>query len=332
MRCLALVTITGILLILAMIGSSDTTVCRDLSKATSNFTCDNFAGFYYDINHKICTESLSLRFSNVTPDKSAAILGGQADLIGMRGITYTTCAFPRNFGFKAWGQYEVINFLGKTYIAAYDSTQTPAMASAGQTVPFLASKSNNANLVAGGQISQVLMDSGAVTTVAASTPLKLGEGYQLAVKSVDIKGGKIYLELSKNGQVVDSKVIQPGITNAKMADQTYYYKKDIGGNKSIVIVAVHFKNVLPGQGETIDGVFQISDTPVSIKVGQQYDKMSIKQVDLHSLEITLDNKDNQITVVKNKTIQLFEKVYLQTSNQTVIDALHPLKYCIVKKA
>jgi len=31
------------------------------------------------------------------------------------------------------------------------------------------------------------------------------------------------------------------------------------------IVAVHFKNVLPGQGATINGVFQISETPVSVK-------------------------------------------------------------------
>ena len=332
MKCLALVTITGILLILTMVGSSDTTACRDLSKATTNFTCDNFAGFNYDINHKICTESLSLRFSNIAPDKSMATLSGQLDQIGMRGVTYTTRAFPKNFGFKAWGQYQAINFLSKTYIAAYDGTQTLAMVSAGETVPFLAGKSNNANLMASGQISEVLMDSSTVTTVTASTPLKLGEGYQLAVKSIDLKGNKVYLELSKNGHIVDSKAVLLPITNAQMADKTYYYKTDIGGTKGIVIVAVHFKDVLLGQEATIDGVFQISDTSASIKVGQQYDKMSIKRVDLPSLEITLDNKDNQITLVKNKTLQLFDKVYLQTTNQIVIDAQHPLKYCIVKKA
>ena len=47
-----------------------------------------------------------------------------------------------------------------------------------------------------------------------------------------------------------------------MADKTYFYKKDVGGSKDLVIIAVHFKNAFRGVDSnliTIDGVWQISD-------------------------------------------------------------------------
>ncbi len=51
------------------------------------------------------------------------------------------------------------------------------------------------------------MDDKDEMTVTSGTPLKLEEGYELAIKSIDIDGNKVYLELSKNGAVVDSKVV-----------------------------------------------------------------------------------------------------------------------------
>lgn len=337
MKCFALISVIGILLSLAIVGSADVSACRDLGHATANFTCSNFAGFYYDADHHICTESLFLRFSNIAPDKSKATLSGQPDQIGMRGITYTTKAHPKNFGFRPWGQYEVIEFLGMPYIAAYDNVQTPAMAAAGETVPFIAGQSNNANLIASGQICRVLMDNGTAIGITSNSPLNLMEGYQLAVKSIDVKGGKLYLELSKNGQVVDSKVIRPSITDAKMADRTYYYKKSIGGSQGIVTIAVHFRpNIIQisgiGKIVYIDGVYQISDTPISIDIGQQYDKLTIESIHAASMEITMDNKDNPVTLSSNKYIPLIGKLYIRTANQNIIGAQHPLKYCLCKKA
>ena len=58
------------------------------------------------------------------------------------------------------------------------------------------------------QISKVLMDDNKEMTITSAQPLMLNEGYQLNIKSVDVKGNKAYIELSKNGQVVDDKVVQ----------------------------------------------------------------------------------------------------------------------------
>jgi S-layer protein (TIGR01567 family) len=183
------------------------------------------------------------------------------------------------------------------------------------------------------QICKVLMDTDTETTVTSDSPLKLEEGYQLAIKSVDIKGRKVQLDLSKNGQVVDTKIIQPSINNADMGDQTYYYKGDLGETKEIIQIAVHFKNAFSGSNNsiaTVDGIFQISDTTVTLKADQQFDKMSVFKVDPTALTITLDNKDNEITLGANKDISLMGRIGIYTADQDEMSDANPLRYYLYK--
>jgi S-layer protein (TIGR01567 family) len=241
----------------------------------------------------------------------------------------------KNFKLGAWGQYEVIGFLADEYFAAYDSTATKDMSNANESVAFLFDKSKNRNLMTNEQISRVLVDDDTEQTITSASPLKLEEGYELAIKSVDIKGNKAYLELSKNGQVIDSKVVQPSIDNARMSDKTYYYKVDLGDTKEIVQIAVHFKNAFAGFDTsiaTIDGVFQISEKPIALKSEQQYDKMSIRDVNPTAMYIVMDNKDNQVTLSKNKDIVLMQNIHIKTADQDPIDEVNPLRYYIYKAA
>ena len=119
------------------------------------------------------------------------------------------------------------------------------------------------------------------------------------------KSQKITNRLIKDGSVVDSKVISPSKDNPTMADKTYYYKKDVGDCKDLVIIAAHFKNAFRGSDQnlaTIDGTWQISDVPTEVKAETQYDKMTIRSVDATNGVVTMDNKDNAITLSKNKDI------------------------------
>ena len=298
-----------------------------------NWTNATFSGFYYDIDDNIGTEKLTLRMSDVNP--ASATLSDQPDANNNRGIVYTTEAEAKNFKFGSWGQYEVIGFLADEYFAAYDSVATNGMSSANESVAFLFDKSKNRNLMTNEQISKVLVDDDTEQTITTANPLKLEEGYQLAIKSVDTKGNKAYLELSKNGQVIDSKVVQPSIDNARMSDKTYYYKVDLGDTKEVVQIAVHFKNAFAGSDTsiaTIDGVFQISDKPTALKSEKQYDKMSIRNVNPTAMAIVMDNKDNQVTLSKNKDVALMQDIHIKTADQDPIDAANPLRYYIYKAA
>ena len=341
MRTISLISVTGAIFLLALIVpiyASDKAVevrsqVYNLGQNETSFDNTTFPGFYYDIDNNIGAEKLTLRLSNIDPAKSSATLSDQPDADGNRGIVYTTKAQPLGFSFAPWGQYEVIGFLGDGYFAAYDNNVTEDILAAGESVAFLFDKSKNTNLMTNEQISKILVDDDSEQTITSASPLNLEEGYQLAIKSVDIKGNKAYIELTKNGQVVDDKVIQPSISNAKMSDKTYYYKADLGDTKDIVQIAVHFKNAFAGSDTSIattDGIFQISDTPTPLKSEQKYDKMSIKNVDPTAMTITMDNKDNPITLSKNKDVVLMQNISIKTSNQDDISASNPLRYYIYK--
>jgi S-layer protein (TIGR01567 family) len=342
MTKLSLMGVTGVIFILVImmpVYASDNVVevrgpVLDLGENEVFLDNATFSGFYYDMDSNIGAEMLSLKLSDVDPAKASATLNDQPDANGNRGVVYTTQAQPLGFSFAPWGQYEMIGFLGEGYFVAYDSDVTDDILSANETIAFLFDKSKNRNLMTNEQITKVLLDDDAEKTITSANPLMLEEGYQLAIKSIDTDGNKAYLELTKNGQVLDDKVIQPSIDNAKMSDRTYYYKVDLGDTKEIIQIAVHFKNAFRGSDTyiaTVDGILQISDTPVPLKSDQQYDKMSIRNVNPNAMIITMDNKDNQITLSKNKDVILMQNISMRTSNQDDISADSPLRFYIYKK-
>lgn len=303
----------------------------DLGQSEYTWDHGNFPGFYYDIDKNIGTEQITFRLSGVTP--ASAALSDVTDADGNRGIIYTTMAQTKNFKFNLWGQYQVIGFLGEEYFAAYSNALNSAMKNALETVPFLYDESRNRNLMTNEQISRVLIDDDKETLVTTTDPLKLEEGYELAIKSVNANETKIILELNKNGESIDTKIIQPSMSGAKVADKTYYYK-GVGNTDDIVTIAVHFKNIFHGTDSysaTVDGVFQISDTPIFIRADRQFGKMSVRTVDPTSMFITMDNKDDQIILSRNKDIQLMNDIHIRTSNQNTTDDGTPLRYYIYKE-
>jgi len=303
-------------------------ITTDVGVPEFTWTNATFPGFYSDIDKNLGAEQITFRLSNVYP--TIATLSDQPDANNNRGIVYTTQAQIKTFKYKPWGQYDVIGFLGDKYFAGYDSSVTSSVADAGEHVAFLYDKSKSRNLMTAEQLSKILIDNNTEMLIDSSSPLKLEEGYELELKSINVNETKAILELKKNGQVIDTKIIQPSILGATVTDKTYYYKKDLGSAVDIVILAVHFKNVFHGANKdsgTIDGIFQISDSPTSMKTDLQYNKMSIRNVDPTSITITMDNKDNQIILNKNKDVVLMQNIHIKTADQDGTAAT-PLRYYI----
>ena len=306
----------------------------NLSIKEANWTARNFCGFYYDIDNDIGSEDIIFRPTDLAKNDEIATLSDTVDKTGLRGILYRTIGQNKSLKFKPWGQYKVIGFLSQEFFAAYEKSATSAMKDAGLKVPLLADKSENyGNLLTNEQISKVLIDSDAEQTVDSTNPLELKEGYQLAIKSIDSEGGKISLELKKNGISVDEKVIQPSIIGSTMDDQTYFYKTSIGDSRDIVTIAVHFEEVFGEsdiQAATINGIFQISEFPVWLKE-QQYDNMSISDINPTSFAITMDNRNHPISLSMNKDILLMPNIHIKTADQN-ISKKEPLRYYIYRKA
>ncbi len=293
----------------------------------------NFSGFYYNVDNNIGTEQITLRPTE--SDGATAILSDVADANGYPGVVYATTAQMNNFKFKPWGSYMVIGFLGEPCFAGYSSAVTPAMESAGTWMPLLYDRSKNKNLMTNEQISRILLDDDTETYISSGEPLKLKEGYELAIKSVNANETSAVVELKKNGQTIDTKIVQPSLENSVIADQTYFYRHSMGNTQDIVTIAVHFKNLFRGNNEsnsaTVNGIFQISGTSTPIKPDQQYGKMMVRTIDASSMTITMDNKDNRILLARNKDIPLMNDIHIKTADQSDASMENPLRYYLYKE-
>jgi S-layer protein (TIGR01567 family) len=271
----------------------------------SSFTWNpqNFAGFFYDIKKDLGIEQLTIV---LTEDNK---LSGDAPY----GITYTTSAQNKNFERDLWGSYKLIGFRADKYFAGYNEGED-----GGSNIFF--KESTDENSLSSEQLEKILMDSKDEMTVTSGTPVKLAEGYELVIKLIDTSA--MYLELTKNGQVVDSKVISPSREYATDMDKTYYYRNPaVGEQENLVTIGVHFKNALNIQNQTIatvDGIWQISETPTAVKADTQYGKMTINSVDGNNGIITMSNKDNAITLSRNKDTTLMPGVNIRTADSDTL--------------
>ena len=135
----------------------------------------------------------------------------------------------------------------------------------GSMTPFLWEISNDKSLMEKGLASEVLIDRSEEGTISKSMPLNLSEGYQLDIMSFDTVSERAFLELTRYGETVDSKMLSPKF-DAPMDETTYYYRADLGSAKDLVQIAVHFKNIFAAADNilgTYDGIFQISSSPIS---------------------------------------------------------------------
>jgi S-layer protein (TIGR01567 family) len=255
--------------------------------ATSEFiwTPYNFEGFYYDIDDDVGTESLQ-----------AKIAGGTR--IEEKDLLYKTSPQPVKFKFEDWGKYDVIGFMAGKYFAGYDN---------------LTKFTDEASAINEGQLRKVLIDSDDSETIASGSVLSLEEGYELRIKQVDLNGNKVYLALAKDGSEVDSKVVTPSADPADRASN-YMYKVDMGGEKNVPIVIAHIQSVFRSTETdlaTVDGLFQVSDSPESVEEGEVHGKMKVET--LGDDGITMKN-DGSISLGRGRTIEIMENLKLEVAD------------------
>jgi S-layer protein (TIGR01567 family) len=275
---------------------------------TATWTADNFAGFYYDIDDDIETERLT-----------ATITDGKLE--EPDGVVYSTRTMANDFEFEDWGSYNVIGFLGEKCFAGY-------VEGSNSENGYLFDKSADKSALAKGQLLKVLVDDDTERTITSNIPLMLNDGYRLELKNVNAQDGRAYVELFKDDKLIDAKMFQPSKENAAMSDKTYFYRNpQVGNQKNLVTIAVHFKNALKGTDQsiaTIDGVWQISDSPISVHEGASFDKLVISTIT--SDRISMENKDSPLTLSKNKDITLAGDIHLRTAD------FDSLRYYIAKRA
>ncbi len=261
----------------------------------------NFEGFYYDIDDDVGTEELEARFTG--------------DKIDDEDLRYSTVPQLVRFEYDLWGSYNVIGFLAEKYFAGYtDDTEF----------------TDEFSVINEEELRKVLMDDDESYTVRSGATFPLKEGYELRIKEVDLDGNKVYLSITKDGEEVDSKVVEPG---SDVSSSTFTYNDEIG-SEDVPIIAVHVQSVFRGKEEdlaTVEGIFQISDEPRSVEEGESYGKMKIDSVSDGGIEMV---NDGSFSLGKGKSISIMEKMLFKVSDSDrrlvvpvveVVQELEPLR-------
>ena len=250
------------------------TVAEDQDEFT--WTPLNFEGFYYDIDEGIMTETLKVT------EKSGDTI---------QNLEYRSTPASVKFEHSQWGEFEVIGFMAEKYFAGYNDTT------------FV---DDDVSLISSGQLAEVLLDTDDEVSVYSGSSLVLEEGYTLDILEVDTDGDSVLVELSKDGDEVDTSVVS--------SDDDYVYEVDVGDADDVPVIIIHFNEVFSGRESNavfVEGIFQISEDYLELEDGDNYGEMEIDDFDD---DYILMKNDGSISLGSGDEVSLMGEVGIKVAD------------------
>jgi S-layer protein (TIGR01567 family) len=279
------------------------------SMAQARWNAENFTGFYFSSEDLSGNETLTLFPPNgraVPTPANINIINGTAH---WNGLQYVSFLQPKQFNYRPWGYYLIISFLGESWFAGYNI-------GAG-------SESESLNLLEHQKLGKVLKDLEIRGRIVAGN-YSLDEGYELYIR--DVTEDKIFIQLLKNGNLVDSSIIG--------SNSTYIYKKDLGDVKDMPIIIMHVDRIFSDgtvKFASIDGLFQLSDQYIlSVEPGSGLGEMEIVPTPLGILSM---RNHETLTFSRNSKLQLWPGMTIRVAdNDTLRYNPYTVAYIVPKPA
>ena len=264
------------------------------SAAQARWNSGNFTGFYFSPEDKLGSETLTLFPPNdrtVPKPTKPEIINGVAH---WNALQYVSFMQPKQFNFRPWGYYYTISFLGESWFVGYNIGATK--------------ESESLNLLEHQKLGKVLIDKEIRGMIVAGN-YTLAEGYELYIR--DVTKDKIFVHLLKNGQLVDSSIVE--------SNSTYVYKKDLGDVADMPIIMMHVDKIF-SDGKTkfasIDGLFQLSDQYIlSVDPGSGLGELEIVPTNLGI--IGMWNHDT-LTFSRNSDVNLWPGMSIRVADNDTL--------------
>ena len=269
---------------------------------------DNFQGFYFDPTENLGSENLFIdKLSGRSIPSVERVANSGTVKEAPPGLWYITRVQPTRFKFGPWGYYNVTELFGQLWFAGYG--------------PKTSNEIGSVNAIKQYRIIQLIHDSNNVLPLNAGKALTLGEGYKLALISVN--EDKAAVTLSKDGMMIEKAILK--------ANSTYRYKKDLADVKDLPIIVLHVQNVFTdGKNESmmIDGLFQISDKGyLPVDPGRKFDKLVI--IRANSEFIAMANLEDSINLSRDKSVSVWPGMNIRSAdNDSLRYYLYTMQYVV----
>ena len=285
----------------------------DTNETSSDGFCwdsTTFGGFHYPVNkHKDLVASENwwgerLQYIETDGQNELGKNNPGNHVIGEEELVYSTRQFPN--------KYNLVSDLG------LDASTTPA--ELGGMVfykipwfgkPYVAVE-NDATQLANLVINQ---ESSEKRELKAGDVWDLGKGYSLTVNQVDVEGNKVWFSLSKDGNELES-----GIVNADgtVENQTFTATADFGDGKDQLYFITYVDSVFVSSFYSF-AVFKYTwlidkDNILIIENGDEYQGFEVKEASENG--IVLKNSDSiTLNLDKDKKNYFTDSWYFQTSDE-----------------
>jgi len=277
------------------------------SSVVARWNSLNYSGYYFDQKQSLGAETLAffdIKGKTIEPARTPIVYQENKTVV-QSGLQYTTMLQAKEFEYKPWGHYFIIGFLGAPWFAGYDSS--------------LQGKTPSLSLLENEDLGRVLIDVELQGKILAGN-YSLEEGYLMRI--MDVGNDSLFLQLLKEGVVVDSSVVK--------SNTTYIYKKDMDYINDMPIIMMHFGNVFNNGTHSfaiLDGIFQISDRYIfPIDPGTGFSELEIvlvqpdKMILINPDGINL-NKNSDVNIGPGMDIRVADndtlRYYLHTSTYVV---------------
>ncbi len=273
------------LMVLAAVGAASAAIevrgeVVEIGTTTFMWNATNFAGFWLDLDTGEHSENMTVDF-----DSDGAIVGGDLTYNAtMKNGQTTEFGFTESTTSATEYTFAKIGFLAEEYFVVDNDVA---------------------------QLSKILMDDDDSYTLRTGETIELGEGYAISPQQIDVDGDKVWLELTKDGDFVDDKIIST--SEATQANKTWFYEQDILDSEDIVTLMVHVDEVFQGQVDSlcvIEGIFQISDDGQILDKDDEFGELIVDSHTGGVIEMSTD-PDNDLDVPDDDTLEIMDGIFFK---------------------
>ncbi|WP_321430749.1 S-layer protein domain-containing protein [uncultured Methanolobus sp.] len=188
--------------------------------------------------------------------------------IKKRGLVYETQIEQMDFKSDAWKDtYSIMELFGYVYVPLKNNTPD--------------------------KLTKLLINSGDKYTLRLGSALELASGYELTAKQIDVSGDRVWMELSKNGEFIEDKVIHVD----DKTDGTWIYDTDIADEVNVEVFRVNVTNLFQGQVDSlvvVEGIWLIDyENILEIEIDDEFEILKVDRI-----------VDKSIIMVNEETILL----------------------------
>jgi S-layer protein (TIGR01567 family) len=143
----------------------------------------------------------------------------------------------------------------------------------------------------------------------------LGKGYSLTVNQVDVEGNKVWFSLSKNGEELESGIVE---ADGTVESQTFTAQADFGDGKDQLYFITYVDSVFVGAADSF-AVFKYTwlidkDDIQIIENGDEYQGFEVKEASEGGIVLKNSNSIT-LTLDKDKKNYFTDSWYFQTSDE-----------------